>query len=545
MPLDFASQTASIARQRKLAEMLQQQAFAPSEMPTDPRAKMSWLHPLAKALGGGLSAWQADKADAADKAMSESIKQQRAEILGAPDGSAPGVPSMPIEQEATVPAGPPPAAQEAAPPLAQAFGPTGMPNVGPRDNEFKGAGADSTQQLAQLLGGPQGPQPSPLAPPPPEGMPPPGAEPPPMLPRVNPVDMAGPGMKPKLATDAILPKLPTAESFRTKGEKLLALGDPTSLAMGKEYFTKGVDADAPMTRKEEATIAETRAAHIAQENQRIEELRYRGEKDKADRAQRELDEKRRSDDKRYTTDENNETRRILAQAVASRKGDGEGGKASVSGGHTNIAGDLLAWDGKKFINTRTGQEHIQTEADPIIEKGDRKEILDTTKLLTSAADSRDMAGAIRADEKQNPGKGAYSGGNNFRAYVSAATAGIVDPAERMKAEQQILRSNVTRDIAAEMHSLYGASFTTSEQKQASDIMKMPFASGEQMARKLEAQANFREQMARAHSPKAITVAEARVKHTRSKRDEGAEPPAAAKQYTPEQQKAMATYGVKG
>ena len=89
-PSDFDAATNALVRQRRLADLLQQQAFQPDAMPTIPGAKLSPLSIMAKALGGGLGAYQGNQADIAEKANAQARQDALEKLLsdGPPQGTA-------------------------------------------------------------------------------------------------------------------------------------------------------------------------------------------------------------------------------------------------------------------------------------------------------------------------------------------------------------------------------------------------------------------------------------------------------------------------
>lgn len=474
--LTYAALQSSLARKRKMAEMLQQQAYKPMDEGLIPGAKISWASPLGSLMQQYASIKSGKDADEAESAGQAAADKARAAIMSEQLGT-PGVDAKPIEQEATVPAGPPPAAAEAAPPLTAAFGPTGMPNVGPRDNELKGAGADSTQQMAQLLGGPQGPQLSPLAPPPPEGAPPPGPEMPPLLPRTQPVDMAGPGMKPKLSTDAILPKLPTGQDFIDRGNSLLAIGDPTSLAMGKGYFDQGIKADAPLSREDTARMAQEK------------ELKVSALQEKAAEAQRRSEDTRLSIQQRAdASKEAADARRDVANIMADARRDAAADRRAAAGATPKFGGPEGKSDkGNVVLRGKDGVAHevVNGVPDPKPYAGPITSMIEQRGAIksagTGAGSIEDMGAALKQIESNPDAYGTMSALGEFapNAFgLSSKVSGLND-------EQLALRSNVQSMTANITHSLYGSAFSAGEQRQAKGFLIDPKDDIKQVKAKLK------------------------------------------------------------
>jgi hypothetical protein len=460
MPYDYASAQNAIARQRKLAEMLQQQAFAPTDMPTDPRARLSALAPITKGLQGAFAAWQADKADKASAADAATRESEASKLMGEIPTDTPGVPSQPIAQEQV---GAPPAPQAPPPPgLEQAFGPGGMPGAGvpPKDNEFTGSGS---QIAAGLLKG-EPPPANPLAPPVPEG--------PPLLPQ-NPLgaeggaqpfalpekkDMSFPGMIPKKFTDAIEGKESTPQEWAAWGSKFRKLG-PDYDDIAKTATAGALKAAMPQTKQEKAALEEVRANHIAVETQRIAELRRLGEKDAADRAQRELDSVRRSEDKRYTTDENNAARRDVAAMIRAGKGDGSGMKQTMSELSDN--GNPLAWGKDSAVH-----EVIGGKLSPEPYKGGytgRTQLNQGVKSAGVAKDAMNDMQSLITMIAEVPGSWEPAQG---AATILPDAMGLQQWASGASDAQMDVRRQAMAYTGNLKHTLYGANLTAAEQKES-------------------------------------------------------------------------------
>jgi hypothetical protein len=376
---DYAASQSALLRQRKMAEMLQAQAFHPTEMPTVPGAKLSpWTIAL-KGLLGGMSAYQASEADKAAAADAASREAGVSEHMKGMPMDIPGVPSAPIEQEQV---GAPPAPPGGPPPqppgLAAAFGPGGMQGAGvpPKDNEFTGSGSPLA---AKLLGG-DTPQPNPLTPAP-EGppmlpQPPMGGEgaAPPLLPQKR--DMGFPGMIPKLSTDAIPGKEASGEDWLKWGTGFNKYG-PEYADVGKAVTASAIKSAMPMSPDVKAELQMKHADKKAELDRQYALLgQQQAQFEQSDKRYRDLEaqrEQNRLEVARLTTG--------VQMSIAEMKRDAAAGRADAEKGtwsdsnRVDPEGRQIMFNNKtgKYKVAGTGEDYTPSNATPVFTGPDQKE----------------------------------------------------------------------------------------------------------------------------------------------------------------------------
>jgi len=461
----YASAQAEFARKRKMAEMLQQQAFRPTDTGLIPGSKMSLANPLAALFQGFVSNKLEKEAAEGEKADAKARQDAIAAMLQNIPQDTPGVAAQPIEQEAVGPgptaAGPPPG--PAAPPLAAAFGASGMPDVGPRDNELKGS---ASPMAALLAGGAPPPQENPLAPP---GAPPllpqgpagagpeapPG--PPPLLPQK--MDMSIPGAAPKLTTDAIPGKTVSPQDWIKFGTGLSQIS-PEGAKIGEQFTAMGAKAVAPMTAEQKAELAQQK------------ELKFASLQQQADAA------KQRSEDTRLSIEQRAEaarmhdaTMRELAaarrDAAAAARAGGEGSFAKGVEGASDRGYDIVRGkDGipHEVINGVPSKDPYTGAVTP--KTSQEKGVANAAKGSQGLKDMTNALNAVEADPS-------IFGPRATLGAVLPNIGGIGRAAGGLNEDQLKTRTHISSMTADITHSLYGSAFSAGEQARAKGFLIDP------------------------------------------------------------------------
>jgi len=442
----------SALRQRRLAEMLQNQAFKTSDVGLNvPGAKMSVLNPIAQMLQAYLSGKMGKDADSAEASANAQRTQDFQDYLKNAPTATPDVPAMPIAQEDV--------AKPAAPPMlpsVAAFGAQGMPQNGPASPDL---GGSASPLAASLVGG--APPTSPLLPP--------GADAgaPPLLPK--PMDMAIPGAAPKLTTDAIPGKKPSPQDWLAYGAGMSKFG-PAGEKIGAQITGDAAQNLLPKVMSPDM-IAQLQMKHSEFQQtlaQRADDAKQRSEDRNATIEQR-----------RQAAQDHNALMRELAADRAANKSQAEPGNMVEAGASVN--GNTIVRNSKTGIahEVVNGVPSPEPYGGPVTAKAAQE------KGIAVAAKGeqgiKDMQSSLDAIEKDPAlfGKRANLGALAPNAF------GISQKVGGLSAAQLEQQANIASMTAETTHSLYGSAFSAGEQQRAKKFLIESTDSADQAKAKLK------------------------------------------------------------